>query len=217
MRPRRAHLIEDETIAESIEQTKLLWLLRHHIADTQKYEGGSIKHDVSVPVNAVPDFIAEATAKVEAMIPGCRPVPSAISATATSTTTSPSRSAPTSADPQAWDEVNDAVFGIVAKFAGSISAEHGIGVMKRALLPEVKDPVAYELMRSLKRMLDPQGHSQSGQGAVALATSSHRCAHSVTLHRVTVVCIEMAGIAAIDSTLSSIKSRQLTGIKRTRV
>src|SRR5437660_1767342 len=68
-------LVDDATIAASIEQTDNSWLLRHHIADTQKYEGGSIKHDVSVPVNAVPDFIAEATAAVEAMIPGCRPVP----------------------------------------------------------------------------------------------------------------------------------------------
>src|SRR5205085_4894698 len=68
-------LIEDATIAENLEQTKAFWLLRHHIADTQKYEGGSIKHDVSVPVTAVPDFIVEASAAVEAMIPGCRPCP----------------------------------------------------------------------------------------------------------------------------------------------
>src|SRR5215475_11215466 len=68
-------LIEDATIAASLEHANAFWLLRHHIADTQKYEGGSIKHDVSVPVNAVPDFIAEATAAVEAMVPGCRVVP----------------------------------------------------------------------------------------------------------------------------------------------
>src|SRR4051812_13808280 len=68
-------LIEDATIAENLEQTNAFWLLRHHIADTQKYEGGSIKHDVSVPVNAVPVFIVEATAAVEAMVPGARVVP----------------------------------------------------------------------------------------------------------------------------------------------
>ena len=129
-------LIEDATIAESLEQTKAFWLLRHHIADAQKYEGGSIKHDVSVPVNAVPDFIAEATAKVEAMIPGCRPVPFGhlgdgnIHYNVTQ---------PVGADkrgiPRRWDEINDAVFGVVAKYGGSISAEHGIGVMKRDLLP----------------------------------------------------------------------------------
>jgi D-lactate dehydrogenase (cytochrome) len=55
------------------------------------------------------------------------------------------------------------VFAIVAKFNGSISAEHGIGVMKRDLLPDVKDRVAYDLMRSLKRMLDPQGILNPGK------------------------------------------------------
>jgi len=58
------HLLDDATIAASLDQAKAFWLVRHHIADTQKYEGGSIKHDVSVPVNAVPDFIVEATAAV---------------------------------------------------------------------------------------------------------------------------------------------------------
>jgi FAD/FMN-containing dehydrogenase len=157
-------LIEDATIAESLDRTKGLWLLRHHIADTQKYEGGSIKQDVSVPVNAVPDFIAEATAKVEAMIPGCRPVPFGHLGDGN---IHYNVSQPVSADKAEflthWDEINDAVFGVVAKYAGSISAEHGIGVMKRALLPSVKDPVAYDLMRSLKRMLDPQGILNPGK------------------------------------------------------
>src|SRR5947209_9142151 len=69
------NLINDATIAESLDQTKALWLLRHHIADTQKYEGGSIKQDVSVPVNTVPDFIVEAMAAVEALVPNSRSVP----------------------------------------------------------------------------------------------------------------------------------------------
>src|SRR5215468_277633 len=157
-------LLEDATIAENLEQTKAFWLLRHHIADTQKYEGGSIKHDVSVPVNVVPEFIAEATAAVEAMIPGCRPVAfghlgdgnihynvsQPIGANRTSFLAR-------------WDEVNDAVFAIISKLGGSISAEHGIGVMKRELLPDVKDPVAYELMRSFKQLLDPNGILNPGK------------------------------------------------------
>ena len=157
-------LVADATIAASLEQTNAFWLLRHHIADTQKYEGGSIKHDVSVPVNAVPDFIAEATAAVEALIPGCRPVPFGhlgdgnIHYNVTQ---------PVGADCASflarWDEVNNAVFAVVAKLGGSISAEHGIGVMKRELLPDVKDPVAYELMRSFKRLLDPNGILNPGK------------------------------------------------------
>ena len=157
-------LIEDATIAESLEQTKAFWLLRHHIADTQKYEGGSIKQDVSVPVNAVPDFIDEATARVAAMIPGCRPVPFGHLGDGN---IHYNVSQPVGADKAEflshWDEINTAVFDVVAKYAGSISAEHGIGVMKRELLPSVKDPVAYDLMRSFKRMLDPQGILNPGK------------------------------------------------------
>ena len=157
-------LIEDATIAESLEQTKAFWLLRHHIADTQKYEGGSIKQDVSVPVNAVPDFIEEATAKVTTMIPGCRPVPFGHLGDGN---IHYNVSQPVGTDKAEflshWDEINTAVFGVVAKYAGSISAEHGIGVMKRDLLPSVKDPVAYDLMRSLKRMFDPQGILNPGK------------------------------------------------------
>jgi D-lactate dehydrogenase (cytochrome) len=157
-------LVEDATIAASLEQNSAFWLLRHHIADTQKYEGGSIKHDVSVPVNAVPDFIAEATAAVEAMIPGCRPVPFGHLGDGN---IHYNVSQPIGADRASflarWDAVNDAVFAVVAKLGGSISAEHGIGIMKRALLPEVKDPVAYELMRSFKRLLDPNGILNPGK------------------------------------------------------
>jgi len=157
-------LVEDATIAASIEQTNAFWLLRHHIADTQKYEGGSIKHDVSVPVNAVPDFIAEATAAVEAMIPGCRPVPFGHLGDGN---IHYNLSQPVGADRAAfiarWDEINDAVFAIVGKLGGSISAEHGIGVMKRELLPDVKDPVAFDLMRSFKRLLDPNGILNPGK------------------------------------------------------
>ena len=157
-------LLEDATIAENLEQTKAFWLLRHHIADTQKYEGGSIKHDVSVPVNAVPDFIAEATATVEAMIPNCRVVAFGHLGDGN---IHYNVAQPVGADRAAfmarWDEVNDAVFAIVARYGGSISAEHGIGVMKREILPGVKDPVALELMRSLKCMLDPSGILNPGK------------------------------------------------------
>jgi D-lactate dehydrogenase (cytochrome) len=151
-----AGLVTDATIATSLEQAKAFWLVRHHIADTQKYEGGSIKHDVSVPVSAVPDFIVEASAAVEAMIPACRPCAFGhlgdgnIHFNVTQ---------PVGADKAKflahWDEVNAKVFAIVARHGGSISAEHGIGVMKRDLLPGVKDPVALALMRAVKQMLDP--------------------------------------------------------------
>jgi len=62
-----------------------------------------------------------------------------------------------------WDDVNAVVFAVVKKYGGSISAEHGIGVMKRDLLPSVKDSVALDLMRGLKRMLDPKGILNPGK------------------------------------------------------
>ena len=75
-----------------------------------------------------------------------------------------SRSAPTRPRSSTrWDDVNAVVFDVVAKYGGSISAEHGIGVMKRDLLPSVKDPVALDLMRTLKRTLDPNGILNPGK------------------------------------------------------
>ena len=161
------NLIEDATIAESLDQTKALWLLRHHIADTQKYEGGSIKQDVSVPVNMVPDFIAEATAKVEALVPGCRPVPFGHLGDGN---IHYNVSQPVGTDKaeflKRWDEVNDAVFAVVAKYAGSISAEHGIGVMKRALLPVGEGPGRLRPDVQPQAHARPAGDSESRQGAV---------------------------------------------------
>jgi FAD/FMN-containing dehydrogenase len=157
-------LVSDATIAASLDQAKAFWLVRHHIADTQKYEGGSIKHDVSVPVTAVPDFIVEASAAVEAMIPGCRPCPFGhLGDGNVHFNISQQVGADRDAFLAHWDAVNAAVFGIVARHGGSISAEHGIGVMKRDLLPGVKDPVALSLMRDFKRLLDPNGILNPGK------------------------------------------------------
>ena len=98
------------------------------------------------------------------MIPGCRPCPFGHLGDGN---IHYNVSQPIGAEREAflarWDEVNDAVFAIVAKLGGSISAEHGIGVMKRELLPHVKDPVAFELMRSFKRLLDPNGILNPGK------------------------------------------------------
>jgi FAD/FMN-containing dehydrogenase len=157
-------LVQDATIAESLDQGKMFWRIRELFGEVQRHEGGSIKHDVSVPVAAVPAFIAEATAAVVKLIPGARPLPFGhlgdgnIHYNVTQ---------PVGADKGAylgrWHEVNAVVFEVVARHGGSISAEHGIGVIKRDLLPQVKDPVAYDLMRTLKRTLDPKGILNPGK------------------------------------------------------
>jgi FAD/FMN-containing dehydrogenase len=157
-------LITDAVIAESLEHSHSFWHLRTTITETQKPEGGSIKHDVSVPIAAVPDFLEEATAAVQAMIPGARLCPFGHLGDGNIHF---NVSQPIGADKDAflarWYEVNALVHGIVTKYGGSISAEHGVGVMKRELLPGVKDPVALEMMRALKRTLDPTGILNPGK------------------------------------------------------
>ncbi len=157
-------LVSDAIIAASLEQTKALWHMRHSLTEMQKPEGGSIKHDVSVPVAAVPDFLAEASAAVQKLIPGSRPVPFGHLGDGNMHF---NISQPIGADRAQflarWNEVNALVDGIVLKHQGSISAEHGIGRLKREELAKIKDPVALELMRGLKRMLDPNGILNPGK------------------------------------------------------
>jgi D-lactate dehydrogenase (cytochrome) len=157
-------LIEDATIAASLDQAKAFWHLRHILPEAQKPEGGSIKADVSVPVAAVPDFLKEATAAAKAIVPGCRPVPFGHLGDGN---VHFNVSQPVGADAAQflarWGEINNAVNKIVLKYNGSIAAEHGIGKLKRDSLAKVKDPVALELMRGLKRMLDPNGILNPGK------------------------------------------------------
>jgi D-lactate dehydrogenase (cytochrome) len=157
-------LIGDAVIAASLEQTRAFWHLRHVLPEVQKPEGGSIKHDVSVPVAAVPDFLDAASAAVQDLIPGARPVPFGhLGDGNIHFNVSEPLGADTAAFLARWDEVNAVVDKIVLAHGGSISAEHGIGVLKRKSLPKVKDPVALALMRDMKQMLDPKGIMNPGK------------------------------------------------------
>jgi FAD/FMN-containing dehydrogenase len=157
-------LIHDATIAESLEQARAFWRVREMFGEVQRFAGGSIKHDISVPVAAVPAFIKEAGAAVTALIPGARPLPFGHLGDGN---IHYNVNQPVGADKEEflkrWDDVNATVFAVVKKYGGSISAEHGVGVMKRDLLPTVKDPVALDLMRNLKRLLDPNGILNPGK------------------------------------------------------
>ncbi len=151
-------LVTDAALAGSLTQRADFWKLREMLSEVQTYEGGSIKHDVSVPLHAVPAFIARASAAVTAMVPGCRPLPFGHMGDGNIHF---NVSQPVGADKAAfiarWEEMNAAVHAIVSEMHGSISAEHGIGRLKRDLLPGVKDPVELALMKTLKATLDPQG------------------------------------------------------------
>ncbi len=157
-------LIENATLAASLEQARDFWRLRELMSDVQKLEGGSIKHDVSVPVARVPDFIAAAGAAIAQAMPGARPVPFGHLGDGN---IHYNISQPVGADSRAflarWGEANAIVHGIVAQMGGSISAEHGIGVLKRDLLPGVKDAVALDVMRAIKIALDPKGILNPGK------------------------------------------------------
>ncbi len=157
-------VVDDAAIAENMSQQAAFWKLREEISPAQKPEGGSIKHDVSVPVAAVPEFIAQANDAVVKLIPGARPVPFGhLGDGNIHYNVSQPQGADRAAFLARWHEVNAAVFAIVMRMGGSISAEHGIGLLKRDELPAVKDKVAIELMRAIKATLDPLGIMNPGK------------------------------------------------------
>ncbi|MGY8662785.1 FAD-binding oxidoreductase [Bradyrhizobium sp. UFLA05-109] len=157
-------IVDDAVIAANLTQRAGFWKLRDEMSAAQKPEGGSIKHDISVPVAEVPAFIAEADAAVVKLIPGARPVPFGHLGDGN---LHYNVSQPIGADAAdflaRWHDVNTVVFEIVLRLGGSISAEHGIGVLKRDELPDVKDKTAIELMRQVKAMLDPFGIMNPGK------------------------------------------------------
>jgi len=157
-------IVEDAVVAASLDQRKAFWALRENLSEMQKFEGGSIKHDVCVPVAQVPAFLADALPVVEATIPGARPIPFGHMGDGNIHF---NVSQPIGADKQAylarWEELNAKVHEVVARYHGSISAEHGIGVLKRDLLPTVKDAVAMDVMRRFKTALDPNNTLNPGK------------------------------------------------------
>jgi FAD/FMN-containing dehydrogenase len=156
--------INDAVIATSIQQSQALWRLRELMSEVQKHEGGSIKHDISVPVARVPELIARANQLVELMIPGARPVPFGHLGDGN---IHYNVSQPPGMDKAVflsnWEALNAAVHEIVLDLGGSVSAEHGIGRLKRDLLPHAKGALAIELMRKIKASFDPNGILNPGK------------------------------------------------------
>ncbi|MEK1891500.1 MAG: FAD-binding oxidoreductase [Phyllobacterium sp.] len=159
-----AGLVEDATIADSTAQEKSFWHMREAMSLAQKPEGGSIKHDISVPVATIPAFITEADAAVLELIPGARIVCFGHMGDGN---LHYNISQPIGADKDAflarWVEVNTRVHDIVRAYRGSISAEHGVGQLKRKEVAETKSPVALDLMRRIKKAFDPAGIMNPGK------------------------------------------------------
>ncbi|MEM8540379.1 MAG: FAD-binding oxidoreductase [Pseudomonadota bacterium] len=159
-----AGTVLDGAVAASGAQSAAFWKLREALSESQKPEGGSIKHDISVPVHAVPAFMDEAAKAVLAIEPNARLCSFGHLGDGN---LHYNISQPVSAEKQAFlamsAAITPAVHGVALKYGGSISAEHGIGQMKRDELAKVKDPVALGLMRRIKVELDPAGIMNPGK------------------------------------------------------
>lgn len=157
-------LISDATIARSLRQAENFWQLRDAFSEAQKGAGGSIKHDISVPVARIPEFLERAAAVVEQVCPGARPVPFGHFGDGN---LHYNVSQPEGMDRAQylalWDTMADAIFDLVTQLDGSISAEHGIGQMKREALVRYKPAVEIDVMRAIKHALDPKGILNPGK------------------------------------------------------
>ena len=157
-------LIRDAALAASLQQSKDFWRLRENFSEAQKGAGGSIKHDISVPVARIPEFLKRAAPIIEEVCPGARPAPFGHFGDGN---LHYNVSQPESMDKAKylalWDQMSDAVHTLVAGMDGSISAEHGIGQMKRDCLRRYKSPVEIDMMRAIKTALDPKGILNPGK------------------------------------------------------
>ncbi|HET9976173.1 MAG TPA: FAD-binding oxidoreductase [Burkholderiaceae bacterium] len=160
-----AGVIGDAAIAESVAQSHAMWHLRESIPLAQAEEGLNIKHDIALPVSRIPAFCATTGAALERAVPGVRLVNFGHLGDGN---LHYNVQAPEGADAAAFlrereVEVNAIVYGAVRESGGSISAEHGIGVLKRAELPHYKDATALALMRAVKAALDPRALLNPGR------------------------------------------------------
>lgn len=153
----------DGAIATTMAQSADFWRVRESMSEAQKHEGGSIKHDISVPVSKVPAFLEKAGTAVIAQFPGSRLT--AFGHLGDGNIHFNVMQPPES-DKDAfldqWEDMNRLVHDIVLAFGGSISAEHGIGTLKRDELARIKPPAQIAAMRAIKQALDPKGIMNPG-------------------------------------------------------
>ncbi|MDR0378983.1 MAG: FAD-binding oxidoreductase [Candidatus Accumulibacter sp.] len=156
--------VADAVLAQSGEQARRLWILRERISEAQKIEGVSIKHDISVPVSRVGEFLDRAGAALEAAYPGIRIVAFGhVGDGNLHYNQSRPEAGENATFIAATPQVNRIVHDIVHALGGSISAEHGIGQLKREELRRYKSAVELDLMRAIKQALDPQGIMNPGK------------------------------------------------------
>lgn len=157
--------ITDAAVAASVAQSRAMWHVRESIPLAQAEEGLNVKHDISLPVSAIPRFCAETDAALQARFPGVRLVNFGHLGDGN---LHYNVQAPAGGDAKRFlaeheHAVNNVVYDAVTAYRGSISAEHGIGALKRDELVQRKSPVALALMKRIKAALDPQGVLNPGR------------------------------------------------------
>lgn len=160
-----AGLIADAVIAANETQAEAFWQIRDGIAAAERAKGPAVQHDISVAVEQMPAFVGEAIPAVEAAWPGTRAVAFGHLGDGN---VHFHVIAPAGADAATWQQgdgkaISEQVYALVTEWGGSISAEHGIGQLKRDTLARVGDPVALAMMRSVKHALDPAGILNPGK------------------------------------------------------
>ncbi len=158
-------LLEDAVISANETQAEAFWLLRDEIAPAEKAKGPAVQHDISVPVEKMPDFVDAAIPLMEESWPGTEAVAFGHLGDGN---VHFHVIAPPGVDALAWQEgdgkkISGQVYELVTKWGGSISAEHGIGQLKRDELGRLGDPVSLSIMRSVKQALDPVGLLNPGK------------------------------------------------------
>jgi FAD/FMN-containing dehydrogenase len=158
-------LIVDAAVAETVAQSQAMWHLREAIPLAQVEEGPNVKHDIALPISRIPDFVATTDAALARAFPGIRLVDFGHLGDGN---LHYNVQAPIGVAPDAFlrdheDAVNAIVYDAVVRHGGSISAEHGIGALKRDELARRKQPLALALMRAIKTALDPQGRMNPGR------------------------------------------------------
>ncbi len=156
--------ISDAVIAKSDQERSDLWRIRHSISEAQKFEGRSLKHDVSVPIGSIAEFLERTVATIESEFPEVRIV--AFGHVGDGNLHF-NISEPKKRDQASFlavaDSLTSIVYDSVASFGGSISAEHGIGLFKKEMLAKYRSPIELQLMRTVKQALDPENLLNPGK------------------------------------------------------
>jgi len=156
--------IKDATLATSLAQSQAMWKLRESVPEAQRHHGASLKHDVSVPVSCIPQLIEEGSELVRRLVPEGQVVSYGHAGDGNlHFNVSQRQGTPKTAFLARGPQLESAVFDLVERLGGSISAEHGIGRLKAAQFAERADPVELAIMRVLKCALDPKGILNPGK------------------------------------------------------